>query len=208
MVESRLSQAGSERIANSNRTRSKIRRKCQPGCSCKRHKNVGSKCPSGCQCVKHSWSEERRKRHSIALTGRKIPPYTQERNEKISATLRQGWADGRISNPPGRYKGSGGYHRGVWMRCLNSEGVFAEELDKCGIAWLYEPKRFKTSVGVYIPDFYLPEFDIWIEVKGYPPLPKSLAKMSAFRQEYSKCLVVVYQHELPAIKYGKDVGDG
>jgi len=31
--------------------------------------------------------------------------------------------------------------------------------------WLYEPIVFKLTNCYYIPDFYLPNFDKWIEIK-------------------------------------------
>ena len=51
------------------------------------------------------------------------------------------------------------------IRC---EANFARILDYCDIKWKYEDKRFvfkdKTS---YLPDFYLPKLDLWVEIKGY-----------------------------------------
>lgn len=41
-------------------------------------------------------------------------------------------------------------------------------LDKCAIAWEYEPEGYVTKTE-YNPDFYLPDFDTWIEVKGKRP---------------------------------------
>ncbi len=36
-----------------------------------------------------------------------------------------------------------------------------------GIAWEYEPQGFKLPSGaLYLPDFRLPELDLWVEVKG------------------------------------------
>lgn len=47
------------------------------------------------------------------------------------------------------------------------EVMFAMILEKENIQWDYEPKRFKLSNGLrYTPDFYLPEQDLWIDVKG------------------------------------------
>jgi hypothetical protein len=37
-----------------------------------------------------------------------------------------------------------------------------------GIPWLYEPEGFFVDGRPYLPDFYLPECGIWIEVKGNP----------------------------------------
>jgi hypothetical protein len=98
------------------------------------------------------------------------------------------------------YRNSPGWHGNTWFRCLNSEGVAARQLDQVGIDWIYEPKRFKLSVGTYTPDFYIPEFDIWLEVKGYLRRGES-AKIEAFRRETGKTLVLVMQTELEAMKY-------
>lgn len=57
-------------------------------------------------------------------------------------------------------------------------------LDKLGLNWLYEPKTFLTSKGKYTPDFYLPEFGCYVEVKGavWPGWKK---RVGAFKNEYS-----------------------
>ena len=57
------------------------------------------------------------------------------------------------------------------------EVLCAEKLDELGIRWeraediklKYIDKRAQTRN--YIPDFYLPDFDIYIEVKGYWTTP-------------------------------------
>jgi hypothetical protein len=57
-------------------------------------------------------------------------------------------------------------YSGTWMRS-NWEMVFAQYLDKQKIKWQYEPKTFNLGNTTYTPDFYLPEINIYIEVKGY-----------------------------------------
>ena len=53
------------------------------------------------------------------------------------------------------------------------EVMMANRLNELDIAWVRDPKiklEYKTRGGRmrnYIPDFYLPDFDIYIEVKGY-----------------------------------------
>lgn len=118
---------------------------------------------------------------------------SEETKQRKSKAQIQSWASGSRTLPT--WKKSGGVHNGVWMRCLNSEGVFADQLDKAGIKWLYEPRRFKTSQGTYLPDFFLPEFNIWVEIKGRHPSVQVLAKLQAFREETGKCLIVVYPRE-------------
>ena len=53
------------------------------------------------------------------------------------------------------------YLRGNW------ELSTAKYLTKNHIKWQYEPKTFKFNKFRYTPDFYLPEFNLYIEVKGH-----------------------------------------
>lgn len=57
------------------------------------------------------------------------------------------------------------YMRSTW------EANFAKWLDLSGIKWEYEPKAFELKINgkdtTYTPDFYLPEFDCYIEIKGW-----------------------------------------
>jgi len=53
------------------------------------------------------------------------------------------------------------------------ETAMANRLDELGINWERDPSiklEYKTRGGRkrnYIPDFYLPDYDLYIEVKGY-----------------------------------------
>ena len=53
------------------------------------------------------------------------------------------------------------------------EVACAEKLDELGIRWERDPslkleyRTKKLRLRNYIPDFYLPEYDIYLEVKGY-----------------------------------------
>jgi len=46
------------------------------------------------------------------------------------------------------------------------EANFAKWCDLSGIKWQYEPKTFDLGNTTYTPDFYLPDFNCWIEIKG------------------------------------------
>jgi hypothetical protein len=84
---------------------------------------------------------------------------------RISATLKHRYLDGSLS-PPNKYgTGKSGYFRGVWMRSTWERNV-ARVFDALGLTWEYEKHRFPFG-GVYIPDFYLSELDLWIEVRGW-----------------------------------------
>jgi len=123
-----------------------------------------------------------------------------EARVRHSAMMRQRWLNGVFDPTKSPTRGKPGDHAGVRMRCLNSEGVFAQQLDEVGIAWVYEPRRFKLSWCTYLPDFYLPEFDIWVEVKGFMS-EEAQQKIDTFRRETGKTLVVVFQTDLPVTKY-------
>jgi predicted nuclease of restriction endonuclease-like RecB superfamily len=47
------------------------------------------------------------------------------------------------------------------------EEAFVKWCDKRNIKWLYEPKTFDLGETTYTPDFYLPEFKRYIEIKGF-----------------------------------------
>lgn len=47
------------------------------------------------------------------------------------------------------------------------EARWAVFFDALGVEWEYEPEGFRMEDGtLYLPDFYLPSIDTWIEVKG------------------------------------------
>lgn len=56
---------------------------------------------------------------------------------------------------------------GITLRS-NLEANYARILKHQGVQFVYEPKVFTLSNGkVYIPDFYLPKTDEYVEVKGF-----------------------------------------
>ena len=46
------------------------------------------------------------------------------------------------------------------------ELTFAKFLNSKNICWVKNDIIFKLEHGTYKPDFYLPELDLWIEIKG------------------------------------------
>jgi hypothetical protein len=48
------------------------------------------------------------------------------------------------------------------------EARWAVFFDTLGIAWEYEAQGYELPSGRYLPDFWLPACDTWIEVKGDP----------------------------------------
>ncbi len=55
----------------------------------------------------------------------------------------------------------------TWMRSTY-EARFATLLTSNSIEWMYEPKWFEVGDGkAYLPDFYVPYADVYVEVKGW-----------------------------------------
>lgn len=68
------------------------------------------------------------------------------------------------------------FYNGYWMRST-LEARWAKLLDVFGIDYRYELRRFVTAQGPYLPDFYLPELQAWLEIKPYRPSEVELAKL-------------------------------
>jgi predicted RNA-binding Zn-ribbon protein involved in translation (DUF1610 family) len=62
--------------------------------------------------------------------------------------------------------GKGIYYKSSYMRS-SYEITYAKWLDKQNIKWFYESKTFDLGNTTYTPDFYLPESDTYIEIKGW-----------------------------------------
>ena len=124
--------------------------------------------------------------------------WTPERKAAQSSRTTQAYREGRMR--------AHGCHRGIWtlydgpkgqinMRS-QSEAIFAHKLDRHGVDWQYEPRRFDLGWSTYCPDFYLPQQNLWVEVKGY--LTKTAARKIADFQAQGHHLVVMTYHEVRA----------
>src|SRR5689334_2954481 len=49
------------------------------------------------------------------------------------------------------------------------EARWAVFFDMLGLTWLYEYEGFALSSGYYVPDFWLPEKSLWVEIKPKAP---------------------------------------
>lgn len=101
------------------------------------------------------------------------------------------------------------YFRSAW------EANIARILNYYSILWEYECRRFdfeeeESEVLSYQPDFYLPQYDIWIEVKGWMD-DKSKKRLELFEMyypcEFKKLLLIDSQHYLYADKIYRPVID-
>ena len=86
-------------------------------------------------------------------------------------------------------------YNGMWFRS-SWEAKYAEYLDKAKVRWLYEPHVFTLTIDnketTYRPDFYLPEFGVYHEVKGYKRRDYDpYAKVLAAREQHNLNVIVV-----------------
>lgn len=91
--------------------------------------------------------------------------------------------------PKGSGYGKGSYClKGHWVRSTWERAV-ADWLFEHGVEYNYEPKRFCVNGFYYIPDFYLLERGVWLEVKGYWT-ERSREKIKLFRENHSNLVVI------------------
>lgn len=109
-------------------------------------------------------------------------------NSKVKEAWKSGAYKNRKQNKETR--GIGGRYKGIWMRS-SWEREYAEHLDSKEIKWEYEPKRFSLGEGTtYTPDFYLPEIETYVEVKGYW-WPKAKEKFEKFLKQYKSVKIII-----------------
>lgn len=96
----------------------------------------------------------------------------------------------------------------------NSERQFAKLLDFYGIVWEYEPRTFTLEtdragnpVQAFTPDFYLPAYDLYIEITtlNQKLVTKKNRKARRLRERYPDVQIkVLYQRDYLhlLVKYG------
>jgi hypothetical protein len=123
----------------------------------------------------HPYYNKRRQKHSDRMKGKNNPNYKNGKYLKnyyciicnkpitIGASYCKKCFCQNIllKNKFCRYLYKNIYFKSLW------EANFAKWLDLSGIKWQYESKTFDLGNTIYTPDFYLPEFDCYIEIKGY-----------------------------------------
>jgi len=63
------------------------------------------------------------------------------------------------------------------------EVAYGHYLDEQGIEWLYEPTCFVASYFSYTPDFWIPAWKTFVEIKGHID-EKITEKLRVFRHHY------------------------
>lgn len=115
------------------------------------------------------------------------------RTRKLSVTNKRLYLEGKIKLP-----GPNAWHRGKYkgiVMCSSWEVAFAKWCDKNKVKWQYEPKRFSIPSGAYTPDFYLPRYDFWIEIKGAMMLDP-MRRFNEFRKTYPEKGIALLDRDL------------
>ena len=83
------------------------------------------------------------------------------------------------------------YYKGYLCRS-RTEARWMVAFDKVDIKYEYEPEGFDLGkAGKYLPDFYLPQVDMYAEVKGRPFNIKELKKAKALSLESKKVVLLL-----------------
>jgi len=106
---------------------------------------------------------------------------------------------GKNNNMYGRITHSiGSYYKGIWIRS-SYEIRFAYFLSLSGYKWKYESKTFDLGNTTYTPDFYIRDFNCYIEIKGWWR-DDAKRKFNKFKRLYPKIRIkVLGQKELQSI---------
>jgi hypothetical protein len=80
------------------------------------------------------------------------------------------------------------------------EARWAVFFDALAVRWEYEKEGFDLGeAGVYLPDFWMPDLGVWVEIKGQKPTPEEEAKAAALAQG-SGHAVILFPCGLPEIE--------
>ena len=102
-------------------------------------------------------SDETKQKISESMMGK----HAGSKNPMFGRSGKKSPTFGRIMYIPNKVSYNNISMRSTW------EVNFAMWLDLSNIKWKYEPKTFDLGDCTYTPDFYLPEFNSYIEIKGY-----------------------------------------
>ena len=73
------------------------------------------------------------------------------------------------------------------------EARWAVFFDTLGIEYQYEPEGFDLGNGIwYLPDFWLPDFELWVEIKGTEPSHDEQSKAALLAQQGGKTVLILW----------------
>lgn len=168
-------------------------------CTCGNIKIKKSKSCQKCyfKVINHKGNGKGRKIINFCKCGKKLSRNYYDKCVKCAGKLHRGKNNpmfGKIA-----HHGKWIKYRGIKMRS-SWEVAYAKYLDKQKIEWQYESKTFDLGKTTYTPDFYLPESDTYVEIKGYWR-DDAKKKFKLFQKKYySMNIILLMKEEL--IKLG------
>lgn len=128
------------------------------------------------------WTAENRDKHADAMLAAVISHPDSYNYDNVCRRVK-------------RFEYNGSYLHSSW------EVEVAKYLDANNIKWIRKTTSFdyvwENKVRQYFPDFYLPELDVYVEVKGYE-VPKDRAKWDQF----PKTLIIIKAQQIGEILNG------
>ena len=140
------------------------------------------------KCYTKSLSGSRNPNYKGGLPHCTICGKTVSRRECTNCSKHNGACLGKFGRNHPRFGIKPKYYRDKYKNTLmrsSYEIKFAYFLDCSNIKWNYELRTFDLGDTTYTPDFYLPEFDCYIEIKGWFPL-KDQKRVNLFKKCYPK----------------------
>src|SRR5688500_2604834 len=81
------------------------------------------------------------------------------------------------------------------------EARWAVFMDALKLEYRYEPKQFRLPSGNYTPDFLLPQYNVWLEIKPTAPDAEAIHKVTALaKQVNNRVYLLAGEVEMPANK--------
>ncbi len=95
-------------------------------------------------------------------------------------------------------------HRSIYKGFQMDSGAeqfFAKTLDALNIKWdknksIFFPYLYMGKNKKYYPDFFLPEYDLWVEIKGKRYVEKWLPEKLNALKENGKKIILLFSHEI------------
>lgn len=92
------------------------------------------------------------------------------------------------------------------------EARYAVYFDHLGIKWDYEPEGFELGNGLrYLPDFWLPELELWVEIKPSAPDCAGIEKAKRLGEEHRAVIIFCgpprAEHHDDCLFFGWDQGE-
>jgi hypothetical protein len=99
------------------------------------------------------------------------------------------------------------FYSGIKFRS-RIEARWALFYDEIGVQWEYEKEGFDLGkeLGGYVPDFYIHDLDLWVEIKGGPPTLTELRKLESIATtRYQPTSVCLFYGPIPSFYVGIEV---